>query len=130
MPQLFLHAPPQPQAACCQNAYSILLAAHQSASSFLDIFNQAEVRRGEQFVPTDEEHDLLRAMVLFAASGLDSMIKQLIRDSLQIVIEQKPGARGQLATFFSRALKRKEPFDPDLLAETLLSDSPRQRAIN
>jgi hypothetical protein len=130
MTQLFLHSPATPQCSACQNAHSILIAARQSSSSFLDIFDQTRAQRKARGMPTDEEQDLLRAMMLFAASGLDSMIKQLIRDALPIVIEKHEGALAQLAVFFARALKRKEPMDIDFIAGTLLHDSPRQRVIN
>jgi hypothetical protein len=35
---------------------------------------------------TDEEQDLLRAMLVTAAPGLDAMTKQLIRDALPKVV--------------------------------------------
>jgi hypothetical protein len=68
-------------------------------------------------------------MLMFSASGLDSMIKQLVRDALPKVMERQPGARNQLQVFFARSLRRKEPCDFDLLAQVLLDDSPRRRVI-
>jgi hypothetical protein len=39
-------------------------------------------RRATGGALTDAEQDLLRAMLVFAAAGLDSLLKQLIRDAL------------------------------------------------
>ena len=105
MVQLFNHYPDLPTAPECQSAYIILTNAHESSSSFLDIFNTTRQARRARGTPTDEEQDLLRAMLLFAASGLDSMVKQLIRDALPIVIPKHKGALANLESFLSRHLK-------------------------
>jgi hypothetical protein len=75
--------------------------------------------------PTDEEQDLLRAMLTFASAGLDSMTKQLIRDALAQVIEFSPGAMGNFKTFIAKRLSRRETLDPQFLAEVLASRDPR-----
>ena len=80
--------------------------------------------------PTDEEQDLLRAMFTFASAGLDSMIKQLIRDALAQVIESSPGAMGNFKTFIAKRLSRRETLDPQFLAEVLASRDPREVLVN
>jgi hypothetical protein len=54
---------------------------------------------------TDEEQDLLRSMLVIAASGLDAMTKQLIRDALPKVIEIDKEALAELEKFVSRKLR-------------------------
>jgi len=46
----------------------------------------------------------LRAMVLFAGAGLDSMVKQLTRDALAVIIEQDKGATVQFKDYIERRL--------------------------
>lgn len=129
MPQLFSHFPNQPSAPECQSAFIILCNAHESASSFLDIFNTTRQARGARGAATDEEQDLLRAMLLFAASGLDSMVKQLIRDALSNVVSKSTGAHAMLETFLSRRLKRGDELDYDLLAQVIANETPRERIV-
>jgi len=75
--------PPPPGEPRCERAHKVICSAYASASSFAHIYKDRV--SGE---PTDEDEDLLRAMLLFAGSGLDAMVKQLIADALPGVIEQ------------------------------------------
>jgi hypothetical protein len=43
-------------------------------------------------------------MVLFAGAGLDSMVKQLTRDALAVIIEQDKGATVQFKDYIERRL--------------------------
>ncbi len=54
---------------------------------------------------TDEEQDLLRAMLVSAASGLDAMTKQLIREALPIIIQIGKEALAELEKFVTRRLR-------------------------
>lgn len=67
----FHHDPEKPRNSQCQNAFSILCSAHLASSSFLDIFEKT--RGQKKGTSTDEEQDLLRAMLAFASAGLDAM---------------------------------------------------------
>lgn len=63
--------------------YLILKYSHESADSFLEAFEVVRKERGaSRGATTDEEQDLLRMMIVIAAAGLDSLLKQLIRDCL------------------------------------------------
>jgi hypothetical protein len=79
---------PKPSNKQCENAYLILCNAHDASSSFLEIFNNVRTTRKAKGTPTDEEQDLLRAMLTFAGAGLDSMVKQLIVDALPSVVRR------------------------------------------
>ena len=92
-----LFSPPRHSA--CQPAHAILEGASESASSFEHIFQAGLDSSG------DEDQDLLRAMLLFSSAGLDSMVKQLARDALPIVIELNAGAREQFRIFVERQLR-------------------------
>lgn len=88
----------------------------------------------------DSAQDLLRAMLLFACSGLDAVVKQLIEDSLHDVLQLDPGAQGEFQKFVERRLKRGATgdeadrgsgsgFDASLLARLLVSFDPRSSLI-
>jgi NADH dehydrogenase FAD-containing subunit len=59
--------------------------------------------------PTDEKQDLLRAMLIFATAGLDSMVKQLITDALPSVIEIDLGATAMFKKYVERRLEKQRP---------------------
>jgi hypothetical protein len=68
--------PAKPKATECDKAYSIFTTAHSTAASFLTAFNKSRQTKGGKGTTTDEEQDLLRAMLIFASAGLDALIKQ------------------------------------------------------
>jgi len=74
------------------NAHSILERACDSAQAFLDAFATVRKSRKAKGTATDHEQDLMRAALVFAAAGLDSMVKQLVRDTLQTVISKDDGS--------------------------------------
>jgi hypothetical protein len=84
----------------------ILSYAHDSAEALLDAFRRVRIARGATVgTSTDEEQDLLRAMLVLSAAGLDSSLKQLIRDSLPNLIACTPSVRDGLETFVARQLR-------------------------
>lgn len=84
---------------------------------------------------TDEEQDLLRAMLVYAAAGLDGMVKQLIRDALPAVLDRDERAQEALEKFIARQI-RPESGDLDrgvgakFLARVLSRPSPQRSAID
>ena len=97
----------RPTCSHTQRAGIVLGYARDSASNALATFH--EVRPLRQFrllvkqgtapdpvdwddltppvgTPTYEEQDMLRAMVIFSAAGLDSALKYLLRDALPVLI--------------------------------------------
>ena len=61
---------------------------------------------------TDEEQDLLRAMLVMSAAGLDSMAKQLVRDALPVLVKADSSVRQGLEKFAARRI-RGDPDSPD-----------------
>lgn len=130
MPSRFRHFPNEPRSTLCQGAYVILCNAHDAASSFLAAFETVRANRNARGMPTDEEQNLLRAMLLFASAGLDSLAKQLIRDALPTVLESNDGAAKMFKTFVERRLRDKDELDHRLLADVIADRQPRARLVS
>ena len=115
-----------------QSALLVLKYAHGTSKSFLDSFESIRTSRSATGTPTDSEQDLLRAMLLFASSGLDSMLKHLIKEALPIIIERNEGALRQFRTFTERKIISKKfesgatNIDAKLLAQLFTDTSPRK----
>lgn len=97
--------PIKPKHGSCEKAYLILKYAHDTAESMILAFDGVRKARNAKGTPTDEEQDLFRAMLIFASAGLDSMTKQLIRDSLPVLVEM-PAARARIENMVPRHLRR------------------------
>ena len=107
MPSKFSHYPQKVRTDLLKNAYIILCNAHDASSSFIDIFEKTRKARKARGTSTDEEQDLLRAMLIFASSGLDAMIKQITRDTLRKVIQIDKGSQAMFKTHIERRLKNR-----------------------
>lgn len=123
------NSPQRPQSSLCQNAYLILGNSYDASNSFLEIFTTFRRNRHARGTPTDEEQDLLRAMLTFASAGLDSLVKQLVRDALPRVIDKNSGAGEMFKTYIERRIIRGEEIDHRLLADALSNREPRARLI-
>jgi hypothetical protein len=129
--------PKQPKHSGALSSYLILKYAHDTAESLLQSFADVRTARNAKGAPTDEEQDLLRAMVVFAGAGIDSMTKQLIRDTLPILVAGSSQARNRIERLGARHLRRGsgeeddavgeglQTVNPQRLAKILLADSPR-----
>ena len=85
--------------------------------------------------------DLLRAMLSFACSGLDAVVKQLVQDSLERILRYDEGAQNEFKKFVERRLKRSAGDDIDrltvsgnsvdakLVAELMVSFDPRSKLV-
>ena len=125
----FQHLADPPSGALYEKAYLILCSAQDAASSFLHIFEETRRQRRARGTPTDEEQNLLRAMLIFASSGLDSMAKQLVRDALPRMIELDVGSEKMFQQFVARRLARNEGINRPLLAELIADRQPRGRLL-
>ncbi|MDD5502609.1 MAG: hypothetical protein PHH26_03995 [Candidatus Thermoplasmatota archaeon] len=90
-----------------KNSFLILEHTHEAARTLLRAFDIVRKRRkgGRKGGTTDQEQDILRAMLVLAAAGVDSMTKQLIRDSLRLLLPKQPAARLELRKFVHRKLR-------------------------
>jgi hypothetical protein len=120
----------------CEKAAVILERAHSSSEALLHAFEEAWIARGRpRGVTPDDEQDLLRAMLVMAAAGLDSTVKQLIRDALPALVERNPSVRDGLEKFASRNI-RGDPEGPEpslvgarFLGRVLAAKSPQAQVI-
>jgi hypothetical protein len=129
-----LQVPRQPTAGALKRAFQILEAAHLSVESFAQAFSDLRSKKKARGTTTDEEQDILRAMLLFAGAGLDSMIKQAARDALRKTIQQDVGAYQQFKDHVKSRLGRTDarsdsPIDLKILASALASTTPQQFMI-
>ena len=92
----------------CEKAALILEHTHDSARSILKAFGLVRSSRAGNKAAvgtsTDEEQDLLRAMLVMSGAGLDSMTKQLVRDALPSIVHEDERARGELESFIQKCL--------------------------
>ncbi len=91
--------------------------------------------------PVSGADELLRAMLLFACSGLDAVVKQLVQDALELILREDAGAQNEFRKFVERRIKRGSSDDADrlsvggsvvdskLLAELMVSFDPRARLV-
>jgi len=118
-----------------RRAHLILKYTHDSVQAFPKAFDVVRRERGAaRGATTDEEQDLLRAMVVMAAAGLDSMLKQLIRDALEVLIEHDEAVLKGLETFVARRIRGDADEEHALagykfLAHILVGESPQQQVI-
>ncbi len=126
MPQrLQKHYPSKPKHESVQTSYSIICNAHKACSSFLKQFEDIRKYRHAVGTPTDAEQDLLRAMLAFASAGLDSMVKQLVRDVLPIVVLKDQGAAALFMQRTKKTIYKDSVLDADLLLRSIMNDNPR-----
>jgi len=100
-----LNLPPKTHEACGK-ARTILKCAHGCSSSLFKAYRLTKAKRGaERGMTTDEEQDLLRAMLVMAAAGLDGMLKQLIRDTVPLLISIDDDVRANLEKYVTRQIR-------------------------
>jgi hypothetical protein len=115
--------PPRPSKKALLSSHSILARACDSAEALFEAFFTIRKARNAKGTATDHEQDLLRAAFVFASAGLDSMVKQLVRDTLHVVVAKDKGAHAQFTEFVQSRLARAEQLDLRFLASALAADS-------
>ena len=124
-PSRLIDPPLPPQDLRLGRAYLILLQAHSASYRFAGAFVrsvEASVSVGEE--PDEEAENYLRAMLVFASAGLDSMVKRTAEDALPSLIKQNAEAREGLRDFVEGQLGRKEQPDYKMLTNLLVAESP------
>lgn len=127
--------PKKPKAPKTHLSYLILTHTHNTSESFLDAFESVRRVRNARGTATNDEQDLLRAMLLFASAGLDSIVKQLVRDTLPLITEHDIGAHKEFEKFAAKELGGKSvdsplsTLDVKTLASLIVEDSPKGALI-
>lgn len=128
-----------PTSKCLKNAFLILEYAYESTDSLWATFNAIKNKRNTRGVPTHAEQDLLRSTLIFACAGLDSFIKQVIRDAFENLVDVHDKAAIALQKYTERRLGKlastdaaidAATFDPKALASILMHKSPREGLVH
>lgn len=94
----------------CDRAFVILKHTQKPADALLKAFELARKRRASGPVPvrgmsTDDEQDLLRAMLVMTAAGVDSMMKQLVRDTIPLLAKKDAVVRNGMTQYVATRLR-------------------------
>jgi len=105
-----------------------------SIKHFRDIFATVRKSRKASGPPTAGEQDLIRASLIFAAAGLDSVIKELIKGSIKSLAENDTEVQRGLEEYTRRQLRDNEDGSPkknsaNFIAKILVSASPYEQLI-
>jgi hypothetical protein len=118
------------------DARLILRHAKDTVKAFDKAFETVRKERGvTQGAPTDAEQDLLRAALVLAGAGLDSLTKQLIRAALPVLLERDEKVQKEFEDFAATRIKSTaseadQPSGAKFLARILSAPSPRERLIS
>ena len=115
-------------------AHAVCEHAKSSVENFFHIFDNLAAARGRG-APADEEQDLLRAALVFAAAGLDSTLKELIKGTVKPLAAIHADVRQEFETFVQRQLKgesedSESPSGYKFLASILSSSNPQSRLLD
>jgi len=135
-----IHAPLKAKAltarhSAAENAATIHQYSVASANALWTAYDLARDSRGKpRGITTDQEQDILRAMLVAAASGLDGALKQLIRDALPTLIVKDDSVHSAFEKFTQRRLQVGEVdgtsgVSPKILARILAAPDPRAQLV-
>jgi len=80
--------------------------------------------------PSESDQDLLRSAILFAGAGLDSTIKQLVRDAIPALVEVRPSAQSLLQAFARRVIERGGSIGSGELVELFFADDSKSYLVH
>lgn len=105
---------------------AILISLKSTIESFYTLYNSLDDDKENQ------KQDLLRAIILFSCSGIDSIVKQLVNDTLDYVIEHDEGAFNQFKNYTEKKLilKNEAGINSKLFAELFTCGNPKQTLID
>ena len=117
-----------------ETAQRFLASAYDSVEAVLQTLKTVRELRRKQTGDirgrlTSSEEDLLRSAIVFTGAGLDATLKQLIRDTLPILLEKNQQAHDKFETFTAGRLGTTEIADAKMIARYLASPDPRKRLI-
>ena len=112
----------EPKASSLEKSDLIIKECAKTLNSLLSIHDEIS--------DPEEKEDLLRAMFVFATGGLDSLIKQAIKDALAILIDLNAGANSMFESFVEKEIQDKKSdenkIDSKLMAKLLTCNNPRE----
>lgn len=127
----FNHIPQKPKSEQLNNSYNLLINTHNVCNDFLKLYDLIKVQKiTENVTIADNILDLYRSALLFASSGLDSLVKQLVRDSLAEVISVNVGAEERLRIYVEKKLTRNDNMGFKYISRALISHNPRAHFLD
>lgn len=106
------------------SAQRYLASAYDSVASLIEVTYPAlrDYRGAPRGTLTHPERDVFRAAIVFAAAGLDTVVKEAIRNSLDLLVARPGAAREKYIDFVAEHVtSAKEPgTDPRVLATLLV----------
>lgn len=121
--------------AATDKSQRFLVSAHEAVEATFDTLHTIrQLRKSEgggiQGQLTNNENDQLRAAIVFSGAGLDATLKQMIRDTLPLLLEAgNEQAHKKFEDFAHERLGTGEIADTRIIARYLTSASPRNRLI-
>ncbi|MDD3187535.1 MAG: HEPN domain-containing protein [Bacilli bacterium] len=107
-----------------KHSRAILDSAKDTINSFFEIYDNSKKKI------TEQNQDLLRAIILFSGSTIDAIIKKLINDTIQEVIDRDDGANSEFKDFVSKTIQdSKNIINSKLLSELFVCNSPKEQLI-
>lgn len=105
---------------------TILISLKNTIESFYTLYDSLDDDKENQ------KQDLLRAIILFSCSGIDSIVKQLVNDTLDYVIEHDEGAFNEFKKHTERklTLKSETGINTKLFAELFTCENPKKTLID
>ena len=105
---------------------AILKSVENTIESFYILYNSLDESKEKQ------KQDLLRSIILFSCSGIDAIVKQLITDTLDYVIEHDEGAFNNFKKFVENKLSEKKDMtiNSKLLADLFTCKNPQKTLID
>ena len=104
-------------------AGKILSSVKETISSFYKLYDACKDNEKQQ-------QAILKSIIVFSCSGIDAVVKQLINDCLEGVIERNEGSVSKLKDYTAKRIKNKGDIDNDLLSDLLTSNNPRKKMID
>lgn len=122
-----VHAP-------CKTTALIYKHSVESVNALWAAYDLARVNRGKpRGITTDQEQDILRAMLVAAASGLDASLKQMIRECLPLLLQTSEPVHQAFEKFVQRHLQGGEAetisVSSKILSRILTSPDPRKQLV-
>jgi len=111
---------------------AIIEATRDSVESFLNTYKHVRKTNTEKksTSTTDEQQDILRAMLIFSAAGLDSCLKQLIRDVLPKLAKNDENVEKQIEEYCTKQIKNiNDSSALRFLSKLLFSESTKSALI-
>ncbi|MDA8347419.1 MAG: HEPN domain-containing protein [Pseudomonadota bacterium] len=114
---------------------SIYQYTHIAVSALIMAFDDAKAKRGKpRGVLTDQEQDILRAALVMSCAGVDAVLKQTIRDTIEPLLEKDQSVRDGFERFIHKRINGESDAielysGAKFLASVLADREPRRRLI-